>query len=92
MSAKDLKDMLERLEDTREIVLGPVVAPDDLPFPVDELLFVWRDAEDEASCAYEIWRERPGVESYAVYLAATDRAEAAQQALAASAADAGLSR
>ena len=92
MSAKDLKDMLERLEDTREIVLGPIVAPDDLPFPVDELLFVWRDAEDEASCAYTLWRERPGAESYAVYLAATDRAAAAQQALATSAADAGLAR
>jgi hypothetical protein len=92
MSAKDLKDMLERLEDTREIVLGPIAAPDDLPFPVDELHFVWRDAEEEAACAYQLWRERPGAEAYAVYVAASDRADAAQHALAASAAEAGLSR
>jgi hypothetical protein len=82
MSAKDLKDLLEHLDDTHEIVLGPVSEPDD---PVDEeLLFCWRDAEDEAATAYQLWRERPGAEAFSVYRAAADRADAAQAALAAS--------
>jgi hypothetical protein len=76
MSAKDLKDLLEHLDDTHEIVLGPVSEPD------EELLMCWRDAEDEAASAYRRWRERPGAEAFAVYRAAADRAEAAQAALA----------
>jgi hypothetical protein len=91
MSAKDLKELLEHLDDTHEIVLGPAAEPDDeLPFPVEELLFCWRDAEDEAACAYRMWRERPGPDAYAVYLAAADRAEAAQDALRWSAVEAGM--
>jgi len=85
MSAKDLKELLEHLDDTHEIVvLGPVEEPaDEGP---EALFFCWRDAEDEAAIAYRIWGEKPGLEPYAVYRAAADRAEAAQDALAAASA------
>jgi acyl-CoA reductase-like NAD-dependent aldehyde dehydrogenase len=52
---------------------------------MDELLICWRDAEDEAGCAYRRWRERPGYEADAVYRAAADRADAALRELARSA-------
>lgn len=85
MSAKDLKELLEHLDDTHEIVvLGPVAEPDDEG--PEELLRCWRDAEDEAAIAYRIWCAKPGAEPYAVYRAAADRAEAAQEALGAASA------
>ncbi len=37
----------------------------------------------EAECAYQAWRQAPGVDAYAVYLAADERAAAAQDELAA---------
>jgi hypothetical protein len=93
MSAKDLKELLEHLDDTHELVLGPLAEPEDeLPFPIDELLFCWRDAAEEAACALQLWRERPGAVAYAVYRAAADRADAAQAALSLSAAEAGIAR
>jgi hypothetical protein len=93
MSAKDLRELLERLDDTREIVLGPAPQLGDArPWLVDELLFCWREAADEAACAYRQWRERPGRQAYAVYRAAADRADAAQRELARSAARARLPR
>ena len=93
MSAKDLKELLEHLDDTHELVLGPLAEPEDeLPFPVDELLFCWRDAADDAARALQLWRERPGAVAYAVYRAAADRADAAQAALSLSVAEAGIAR
>jgi hypothetical protein len=93
MSAKDLRKLLEHLDDTHELVLGRLAEPEDeVPFPVDELLFCWREAAEEAACAFRLWRERPGAAAYAVYRAAADRADAAQAALSLSAADAGIGR
>jgi hypothetical protein len=48
----------------------------------DELFAIWTVAAAEANLAFDEWRIRPGSEAYAVFLAAEDRASAAQDALA----------
>ena len=52
----------------------------------DEHLAIWGAARAEANLAYEAWCALPGLDSYAVYRAAEDRADAAEQALIAAAA------
>jgi hypothetical protein len=47
----------------------------------EELSQAWREAQDEATSAYELWAELPGREAYTVYRAAQDRADEAQDAL-----------
>jgi hypothetical protein len=47
----------------------------------EELADAWRAAQDEATNAYELWSELPGRDAYAVYRAAQDRADEAQDAL-----------
>jgi hypothetical protein len=47
----------------------------------DEHLAIWSAARAEANLAYEAWCELPGLDSYAVYRAAEDRADAAEHAL-----------
>jgi hypothetical protein len=48
-----------------------------------EVLFtIWSAARAEANLAYEAWCHAPGSDAYAVYRAAEDRADAAEQALA----------
>jgi hypothetical protein len=49
---------------------------------LEELSFVRREAQAEASLAYEDWRREPRGSAYAVYRAAQDRADAAQDDLA----------
>jgi len=49
---------------------------------LEEFSFVRREAQAEADLAYEQWRAQPGKETYAVYRAAQDRADAAQDDLA----------
>lgn len=49
---------------------------------LEELHFVRREAQAEAYVAYEDWRQHPRSDRYAVYLAAQDRADAAQDELA----------
>jgi len=44
----------------------------------------WRRAQDDARAAYSWWRQNADAETYAVYLAAQDRADRAQDELAAS--------
>ncbi len=47
----------------------------------DELFVIWSAARAEANLAYDAWAERPGAETYAIYRAAEDRADAAEVAL-----------
>jgi hypothetical protein len=49
---------------------------------LEELSFIRREAQAEADLAYEDWRQRPCRDAYTVYVAARDRADAAQDALA----------
>jgi hypothetical protein len=48
----------------------------------DALFAEWSAARAEANLAYDAWCHRPGSESYLVYRAAEDRADAAEEALA----------
>lgn len=47
----------------------------------DELFVLWSAARAEANIAYDAWCAVPGRNSYAVYRAAEDRADAAEIAL-----------
>jgi ElaB/YqjD/DUF883 family membrane-anchored ribosome-binding protein len=73
MSVREIKELLEHIEDTHELVLRPADG--------DELVSVWRAARSEANAALHAWRARPGADSYAVYQAAEDRADAAEATL-----------
>jgi hypothetical protein len=46
------------------------------------LYALWCAARAEANVAYDAWCASPGADAYAVYRAAEDRADAAEQALA----------
>jgi hypothetical protein len=82
MSRRDLEELLERIEDTREIVLGPYAAEDSRPSdPAADQHAIWTDARYVARQAYDFWRAHPGPEAYAVYLAAADREDAAAAGL-----------
>jgi hypothetical protein len=70
-------------QDTRINILA-LAAADRLWFR-DELAYARRTAQDEAVAAYEAWRESPGRAGYAAYRAAQDRADQAQDVLAAAA-------
>ncbi len=60
-------------------VLGlPLVAP---RLDRDQLYAVWAVARAEANLAYDAWVQSPGADTYAIYRAAEDRADAAQDAL-----------
>ncbi len=75
MSSRELKTLLDQVADTREIVLR---RPRTWSADYD----AWSDARDEALQAYARWLSAPAAESYAVYRAAQDRADAAQDTLA----------
>ena len=80
MSAHELKELLDQVADTRELVVrrsasrGPQWT---------ELYDVWSDAHEEADDAFRTWNRRGGRELYSLYRAAQDREDAAQDALAA---------
>src|SRR5215210_1391898 len=48
---------------------------------LEELTFSWRRAQTEATAAYGDWRRGRDAKAYAIYRAAQDRADAAQDAL-----------
>jgi hypothetical protein len=74
LSIHELRDLLDQVADTREIVLRrprSCAAYD-----------AWSDARDETLFAYGRWAAAPAAESYAAYRAAQDREDAAQDSLA----------
>jgi hypothetical protein len=74
LSIHELRDLLDQVADTREIVLRrprSCAAYD-----------AWSDARDETLIAYRGWAAAPAAESYAAYRAAQDREDAAQDSLA----------
>jgi hypothetical protein len=75
MSIHELKRLLDQVADTREIVLRrPVTWSADYD--------AWGDARDATRDAYRRWLVLRTAESYAVYRAAQDREDAAQDTLA----------
>jgi hypothetical protein len=82
MTTRELRQLLEDVEDTREIVLSDRAAPTEAR-DVAELKTVWSAARAEANLAYDAWRANGGHSAYATYRAAEDRADAAEDALAA---------
>jgi type II secretory pathway component PulK len=75
MSTHELKDLLDQVADTREIVLRR-------PRTWSASLDAWIDAREEARAAYRDWLRLPTGESYATYRAAQDREDAAQDMVA----------
>lgn len=79
MDRDALIELLATVPDTREVVIKPAGEPLAVR---DPLLAAFRAARAEADAALEHWRAWPGAEAYAVYRAAEDRADAAQDSLA----------
>jgi hypothetical protein len=79
MSVHELRELLDQVADTRELVLRRSAAhgPE-----WNELYGVWSDAHEDAEEAFRNWMLRGGRESYSRYRAAQDREDAAQDALA----------
>jgi hypothetical protein len=65
--------------DTGELVFTRRVSSAASTF--DCLWYAWDEAQLEAELAYDVWSCEGGHEAYAVYRAAQDRADAAQEAL-----------
>ena len=75
MSTPELKQLLDQVADTREIVLRR-------PLTWSADYDAWTDAREDASSAYCAWRTVRTRESYLAYRAAQDREDAAQDTLA----------
>lgn len=73
MSTTELRALLDQVADTRELVLR---AP-----AFDAVYDAWCDAREEACDAYAGWLASRSADDYAVYRAAQDREDAAQDAL-----------
>jgi hypothetical protein len=84
MTVHQLHEMLGGLDDTQEIVLEAPHADDG--DHDDPLVLAWRSAARNASRALRAWRSGGGGDSYARYRALADQADAAQDALEATAA------
>ena len=81
MTIHELRDLLREIADTHEFVIADPL-PADAVQEESELFAIWSAARAEANEAYEAWGRTPGRDSYSVFLAAEDRADAAEAALA----------
>ena len=79
MLTDQLHDALDAIPDTGEIVIRPYTR---ILSDLDVMDQAWRAARDEADAALEHWRALRTRDAYAVFRAAEDRADAAQDALA----------
>ena len=75
MSSHELKNLLDQVPDTHELVLRR-------PRTWSADFDAWREAREEARDAYQTWIVQHTAEAYAVYRAAQDREDAAQDTLA----------
>ena len=75
MSSHELKNLLDQVPDTYEIVLRR-------PRTWSADFDAWREAREETCDAYQSWIAHHTAEAYAVYRAAQDREDAAQDTLA----------
>jgi hypothetical protein len=81
------EQILQQLVERRSARLAEfAVAEPTQPWLFDELADAWRAAQAETARAYRDWCSAPGADAYAVYRAAQDRADRAQDSLAARAA------
>lgn len=81
MTSRRLRSILDGLEDLGVfVVAGPALAVDATR---DAMLADWRAAAADADSAYAEWRSRRSRDAYVAYRACADRADAAQDALAA---------
>ena len=80
MSTTELRALLDQVADTRELVLRRAAA---LGPAFDAVHDAWSDAHEEAEAAYgTVAAHARRGDDYAVYRAAQDREDAAQDALA----------
>jgi len=84
VSTPELKHLLDQVADTREIVLRR-------PRTWSAAFDAWAEAHEETAAAYGAWLSGPTAAAYAVYRAAQDREDAAQDVLALSGAPVGFS-
>ena len=78
MSTTELKELLDQVGDTRELILRRAAG---LGPAFNAVYDAWSDAHEEAEHAYVAWRSSGGADAYALYRAAQDREDAAQDAL-----------
>ena len=77
-----MTEPLRRVDRSTALARARAAAGDDGSLWVlEELSYIWRDAQREASLAYCQWRRVRDRAAYASYRAAQDRADAAQDAL-----------
>jgi len=79
MSTTELRELLDQVADTRELVLRRAAS---LGPTFNAVYDAWSDAHEEAEDAYQAWRGSGAGDDYIVYRAAQDREDAAQDSLA----------
>jgi hypothetical protein len=79
MSTTELRALLDQVADTRELILRRAAS---LGPAFNAVFDAWSDAHEEAQDAYRVWLATRAPDDYAVYRAAQDREDAAQDALA----------